>query len=113
MERPKAASFTAFLEAKQRLKSGDARPSPASTPGASTGPSTPPLALLSFLAEAPEHQMPLTELMTASGMPFPDFADALKNLGDLGYLELEGPPGAEVATLTPLGLQVSVLVHPA
>jgi hypothetical protein len=112
MERPKADSFTAFLEAKQRLKSDNTRPSAASTSGASSRPNTSPLVVLSVLAEAPEHQMPVTELMTASRMLFTDFADALKNLGELRYLELEGPPGTQVATLTPLGLQVSVLVHP-
>lgn len=100
MERSKADSFTAFLEAKQRLKSS-ARPASGGTP----------LTLLSKLAEAPNQQMPVTELMAASGMPFGDFAEALKSLGDLGYLTLTGPPSNEVSQLTKLGEDVARLAR--
>jgi len=103
MQRAKADSFTTFLEEQQRLKSS-ARPS---TTGAT------PLTLLFRLAEAPGLQMTVTELMTASGMSFTDFADALKNLKESGYLTLSGPPSNEVATLTKLGEDVSRLARPA
>ncbi len=95
MERSKADSFTAFLEERQRLRS--------SAPNTSGGT---PLTLLFRLGEAPKQQMPVTELMTASGLAFKDFADALKSLGDSGYVTLTGPPTNEVATLTKLGEDV-------
>jgi predicted transcriptional regulator len=91
----KADSFSAFLEAKQK-----SRPS---APTTSAGTS---FSLLSALAGAPQNTLGLTELMTASGMGFTEFADALKSLKDSGYLALSGPPNAEMATLTPLGESV-------
>ena len=102
MARAKADSFTTFLEEQQRLKSS----APAAT-GAT------PLTLLFRLAEAPGLQMPVAEQMTAGGMSFTDFADALKNLKESGYLTLSGPPTREVATLTRLGEDVSRLARPA
>ena len=100
-ERAKADSFTAFLEARERQRS--------STPPV-TG--VTPLTLLFKLAEAPGLAMPVTQLAAASGMPFTDFADALKNLGESGYLRLSGPPSREVATLTRLGEDVARLAQP-
>jgi len=101
MERSKADSFTAYLEAKQRSKSSE------QTPSGGT-----PLALLNALANAEKHQVPVTELMATSGMSLPDFADALKNLRESGYLTLSGPPSAQIATLTKLGEDVSRLARP-
>ena|SRR5258708_678314 len=95
----KADSFSAFLEAKQRNRSSSA-------PSGST-----PLALLNALASADQEQMEVTDLMTASGMPLTDFADALKSLKESGYLTLSGAPGAEVAKLTTLGEDVSRLAR--
>jgi predicted transcriptional regulator len=95
MQRPKADSFTTFLEAQERLKSSAASAAPV------TG--VTPLTLLFKLAEAPEARMPVTELMAASGIAFTDFAEALKNLKESGYLTLSGPPSNEIATLTKLG----------
>ena len=100
MERPKADSFTAYLEAKQRLK-----PVAAAATGAT------PLTLLFKLAEVGE--MPLAELQGASGMPFDEFAAALKNLGDSRYLTVSGAPGHEVAKVTALGEDVARLARPA
>jgi predicted transcriptional regulator len=101
MERLKSDSFTAYLEAKQRMDQAR-KPSPGGTA----------FSLLTLLADAPAKQMPVTELMAASSMAFGPFADALKSLGDLGYLTLSGQPGSEVATLTKLGEEVSHLaVH--
>lgn len=103
LERSKADSFTAYLEAKQRLKATAAAPGAGRTP----------LSLLFTLAEAPQAEMKLAELQDVSGMPFSEFADAVKNLGNLGYLTVAGSPGNEVVTLTNLGREVSRLARPA
>ena len=100
MDRPKADSFTAFLEAKQRLK-----PSAAASTGAT------PLSLLFKLAQA--GSMPLAELQSASGMAFAEFSSAVTDLGNSGYVEVTGEPGHEVAKLTALGQNVSRLAQPA
>lgn len=104
MARLKSDSFSAYLEAKQRSKSGK---SSAQTPSAGT-----PLSLLNTLSQASGHQMPVTELMAASGMSFPDFAEALKSLRESGYLTLSGPPTSEMATLTQLGSDAAQLARP-
>ena len=101
MPRTKADSFTTFLEARERQKS--------STPAVA---GVTPLTLLFKLAEAPQLQISVRELMAASGMPFTDFADALKNLKDSGYVTLSGPPTNEVAGLTKLGEDVARLARP-
>ena len=103
MQRSKADSFTAYLEEKQRLKA---------TPAVSAGGNT-PLSLLFTLAEAPQAEMKLAELQAATGMPFEEFASAIKNLGDLRYLTVAGSPGSEIVTLTALGRDVSRLARPA
>ena len=95
----KADSFTAYLEAKQRLK-----PSAPAATGAT------PLSLLFKLAES--GQMALADLQTASGMAFGEFASAVSELGTSGYLEVSGDPGHEVAKLTPLGENVASLARP-
>ena len=100
MERAKADSFTAYLEAKQRL-----HPSEPNAAGAT------PLSLLFRLAESGE--VPLADLQAQSGMPFGEFAAAVKDLGNSGYLTVSGAPGHEVANLTPLGENVSRLAQPA
>jgi hypothetical protein len=96
----KADSFTAYLEAKQRLQ-------PSAPPPAGTS----PLSLLFKLAEA--GPMPLAELQAASGMAFGEFAAAVKDLGNSGYLTVSGEPGHEFAKLTPLGENISRLAQPA
>lgn len=101
MERSRADSFSAFLEAKERSKSSTA---------AAGGTS---LAVLHALAAADQKQMAVTDLMTASGMAVTDFADALKSLQSSGYLTLSGPPAAQVAKLTALGEDVARLARPA
>lgn len=101
MAQSKADSFSAFLEAKQRSK-----PGPTAT-GATA------LTLLGTVGGADQKQMPLQDLMSVSGMAFAEFADALKSLKELGYLTLTGPPGSELANLTPLGEEVSRLSRPA
>jgi predicted transcriptional regulator len=100
MERSKADSFTAFLEAEERVRSSAQRPSGGTA-----------FTLLLKLAEAPSQQMPVTELMAASGMSFSDFAEALKSLADSAYLRLDGAPGNEVASLTKLGEDVARLAR--
>ena len=99
MAQSKADSFSAYLEAKERNKSSTA-----------TGGGT-SLALLHALANADQKQMPVQDLMTASGMALTNFADALRNLQTSGYLTLSGPPSAQVAKLTSLGEEVSRLAN--
>ena len=106
MERSKADSFTAFLEAQQSRKVSAQKTSPAASASGGTV-----LPLLVTLARAPKQQMPVAELMVSSGLGFTDFAEALKSLGDLGYLTLAGPPSNEIASLTKLGDDVSRLAR--
>lgn len=100
MERPKADSFTAFLESRQQRKTSGQ---------AATGKTA--LTLLFKLADAQDHQMPVTDLMSATEMSFTDFADALKGLGESGFIALSGPKG-EIATLTNQGEEVARLARP-
>ena len=100
MERLKSESFTAYLETRQRLEQVQ-KPAAGGTA----------FSLLTLLAAAPDKQMPLASLMSASAMPFDAFSDAVKSLGELGYLTLSGAPGQQVATLTRLGEGVSALAR--
>ena len=100
MDRAKADSFTAYLEAKQRSRQSRQAPMGGTA-----------LSLLSILADAQDEQMPVTNLMATSGLPFGEFAEALKSLGEMGYLTLNGSPSNEVATLTKLGEEVSQLTR--
>lgn len=102
MERSKADSFTAFLQEKERLRSSR---QPQHQGGTALG-------LLQVLADAPDRQMPITDVQAASGMSFTGFAEALKMLQDSRYLTLSGPPGGESAVLTPLGIDVAGLARP-
>lgn len=70
-----------------------------------------PISLMSLLENAENKSMPVTELMASSGMPFPDFADAMKSLHESGYVTLSGPPSAEVVALTAQGEQVCRLLR--
>ncbi len=98
-QQSKAESFSAYLEAWERSK-----PNPPASSGTA-------LAVLHALAGSDQMRMPVKDLMTVSSMTFTDFADCLKNLQQSGYLTLSGPPGAEVARLTPLGEDVSRLAR--
>src|SRR5262245_34763108 len=95
----KADSFSAYLEAKQRIKSSAQASSCTS------------LVLVNVLANAEQQQMAVKDLMGVSRMSLTDFADALKSLKESGYLILSGPPDAEVARLTTLGLDVTRLAR--
>jgi predicted transcriptional regulator len=97
-EPPKAESYTAYLEAKQRIK--ESRPT---TGGGST------FSLLRILATASDKQMSVANLMATSSMAFGEFAEALKSLGELGYLTLSGSPSNEIATLTKQGEEIANL----
>ena len=101
MERSKAESFTAYLEARQKER---AAPPVAATGGTSLG-------LLAALASAPQWAMALAELQQASGMNFADFSQSIKRLEDTGYLTVGGQPGSETAQLTKLGSQVADLAR--
>jgi len=101
MERSKADSFTAYLEARQKER---AAPTPPTSSGTSLG-------LLAALAGAPRGTMALTELQQASGMGFGDFSQSLQRLADTGYLTVSGQPGSETAQLTKLGSDVAELAR--
>jgi DNA-binding IclR family transcriptional regulator len=101
MERSKADSFSAYLEARQKERA-------APTPPASSGTS---LGLLAALAGAPQGTMALAELQQASGMGFGDFSQSLQRLADTGYLTVSGQPGSETAQLTKLGSDVAELAR--
>jgi DNA-binding IclR family transcriptional regulator len=101
MERSKAESFTAYLEARQKERAAPAAP-------ASGGTS---LSLLAALASAPQWAMALAELQQASGMHFADFSQSVKRLVDTGYLTVGGQPGSETAQLTKLGSEVAALAR--
>ena len=108
--RSPAESFTAYLEAKQRLKWSEEGARSTTAGGAAA---TTPLSLLFKLADAPMAEVKLAELQTASGMPFAAFAEAIKSLGTLGYVTVTGLPGSEIVSLTELGREVSRLARPA
>jgi hypothetical protein len=55
--------------------------------------------------------MDLSELMTASGMSFSRFAEALTSVKLGGFLEVSGDP--EVARLTAKEQEVAALARPA
>lgn len=101
MERSKAESFTAYLEARQKERA--APPVPA-TGGTSFG-------LLAALASAPQWAMALAELQQASGMNLGDFLQATKRLADTGFLTVSGPFGSETAQLTRLGSEAADLAR--
>jgi hypothetical protein len=101
MERSKAESFTAYLEARQKERAAPTAP-------ASGGTS---LSLLETLAALPQVAMPLDLLQAASEMSFGEFSQAIKRLVDTGYLTISGQPGSETAQLTKLGSQVADLAR--
>jgi hypothetical protein len=101
MERSKAESITAYLEARQKERA-------APTPPASGGTS---LSLLAALAGAPRGTMALAELQQASGMNLGDFLQATKRLADTGFLTVSGPFGSETAQLTRLGSEAADLAR--
>jgi DNA-binding IclR family transcriptional regulator len=100
MERSKAKSITAYLEARQKE-----RAAPASS-GTSFG-------LLAALAGAPQGAMALAELQQATGMSFADFSQSIQRLVNTGYLTVSGQPGSETARLTKLGSEVGDLARPS
>jgi hypothetical protein len=108
-ERPKAESFTAFLEARERQKARVSAPAP----GSMAAQGATPLSLLFTLADSPRPEMKLSDLQASSGMSFTAFADNLTSLRDSGYVAVTGPPGSEVVVLTALGQDVSRLARPA
>ena len=111
MARSAAESFTAYLQEKQRLKSGARVPTAPASAAPGVAGST-PLSLLFKLAEAPKSEMKLSDLQAASGMSFTVFAETVKSLTDSGYVTVTGAPGNEVVVLTALGLDVSRLARP-
>ncbi|MBZ5617834.1 MAG: DUF4364 family protein [Acidobacteriia bacterium] len=105
MERSKAESFTAYLEAKQKSERVT-RAAPRSGGGTA-------LTVLAALASDGQGVMLLSDLQQASGMSFLDFSQALKRLVDTGYLTVKGEPGHESVLITKLGEEVAELARPA
>ena len=103
MERSKAESFTAYLEARQQQR---AAPAPQASGGTSLG-------LLAVLAAAPQQTMALVELQQTSGMALGDFFPSIKRLVDSGFITVSGQFGSETAQLTKLGLEVAELARPS
>jgi len=98
MDKPRAGSFTAFLEAdlkRQRKERG------AGGAGA--------IGLLGLLLQRDDRELPLSEFMSQSGMGFVDFSEALKSLQAAGMISLGTAAGQEVATLTSKGEEVALL----
>ena len=102
MERSKAESFTAYLEARQKERAAPAAPPPGATS----------LSLLETLAAVPQQALPLAVLQMASGMGFGEFSQAIKRLEDTGYLTISGEPGHEAAQVTRLGSEVVGAIRP-
>ena len=105
MERSKAESFTAYLEAGRKSER-EARVAPAQSGGNA-------LTLLAALALDGRGVMLLSDLQQASGMSFFQFSEAVKRLVETGYLTVKGDPGSESAVITKLGAEVAELVRPA
>ncbi len=103
MERSKADSFSAYLEAKQQKSRGlrSATPAVGGTP----------FTVLTVLAGAPQQSRALAELQPATGMTFVDFSQALKRLEESGYITVAGDPGREIVQLTKLGADVAQLAR--
>jgi hypothetical protein len=83
MERSKAESFTAYLEAKQRMELSERAAS----------------SIRSRLVGAPDCRMALVELQAASDMSFLAFAEQLTRMQASGDLNVIGVPGREMAEL--------------
>jgi predicted transcriptional regulator len=98
MDKPRAGSFVAFMEADLKRQ----RKGPGSGGSGALG-------LLGVLLERDDRELPVSELMSQSGMGFVEFSDTLKSLTAAGMIDLSGGPGQEVAVLTPRGEEVALL----
>jgi len=65
--------------------------------------------LLGVLLEQENRELPISELMSQSGMGFVEFSDALKSLTAAGMISMSGGAGQELAALTPKGEEVALL----
>jgi len=98
MDKPRAGSFSAFLEEdlkQQRIRQG--------------APKFSAIGLLAALLQQESRELPVSELMSQSGMGFVEFSDALKSLTAAGMISLGGGKGQEVAALTAKGEEVAML----
>jgi len=101
MERSKAESFTAYLEARQKERA--APPVPA-TGGTSFG-------LLAALASAAAMGHGAGRVAAGQRHELCGLSQSIKRLEDTGYLTIGGQPGSETAQLTKLGSQVADLAR--
>jgi hypothetical protein len=104
MDSSKLTSFIPYLEAKQKARETRS----ADAPKGGTA-----FSILPALAAAPNGVMKLSELQSAIGMNFLEFADAVKQLIGLDYLTLTGNPGGESAQISAQGAKVADLARSA
>jgi predicted transcriptional regulator len=98
MDKPRAGSFSAFVEEdlkQQRIRQG--------------APKFSAISLLAALLQQENRELPVSELMSQSGMGFLEFSEALKNLTAAGMIGLSRAGGQEVAALTEKGEEVALL----
>mgnify|MGYP001081657309 CR=1 FL=1 len=98
MDKPRAGSFSAYLEERQKRQRRE-----------QGAPRVSSFGLLGILLEQENRELPISELMSRSGMGFVEFSDALKSLTAAGMISLGGGKGQEVATLTAKGEEVALL----
>lgn len=97
-----ADSFGTFLGSESKREQSTEQNSSASEYGKDM------LKLLFLLARSDAH--PISDLLTKSGLGFYNFLRVFEQMRKQNLLDLEGPPGNEIVTLTPEGQQ---LVQPA
>ncbi|MCP5110063.1 MAG: hypothetical protein GY953_04435 [bacterium] len=100
MEKQRIGSFTAYLEEKQRLQRSR---QPASKVSA--------INLLPILAAAEGKELPVSELMSRSGLGFGDFSKAYVSLETAGLIELDSGSGEEVIRLTAKGEEIAAVAQ--
>ena len=98
MDKAKAGSFSAFMEEDLKRQ----RKEQAGAKGSAIG-------LLGVLFQRDDRELPVSELMSQSGMGFVEFSDAIKSLASAGMISMSGGAGQEVAALTPKGEEVALL----
>ena len=86
MDKPRAGSFSAYLEERQKRQRREHGASMVSSFG-----------LLGVLLEQENRELPISELMSQSGMGFVEFSDALKSLTAAGMISMSGGAGQELA----------------
>ena len=98
MDKPRVGSYAPFLEARQKREKRQQKAS-----------GRPAFDLIGVLDGAEDRELPVSELMSRSGMGFAEYSDALKRLQVAGIIEMTGAAGEEVVRLTPKGEEIAGL----